>query len=833
MEHVEEVRNRLPARFAAGRWALLAGALGVLPFIGGLSTTRVFYARDLSSFFWGRYLWLRHEWFAGHFPLWDPHVGAGQATYSDALNQMFLPPSMLVRLLGNDVVGFNLWVLVPFPIAAIGAWLLFSRRSSPAAATLGAAAFAMCGPIVSTGNFPNMSWSVAMMPWVIWATDRLVGVWRARDIGLVALCVALQCLAGEPVTLFTTCVLALAYAACSEPSEVVSAIGAMFRTGVGILLGAAVASVQLVPMLLAAMHADRSDTITADAWSLRPTALIETVWHHLFGDYYTASSLTTIPWMPLINSGREPMLFSLYLGTPLLAVAVLGLAGRGPRRWRLFWVTAGFCSLILAFGSYTPLYPVLRDHVPPFGTFRFPVKYLTVAMLALAAGVALGFDHLWDVADYRRPCRRYRRSVSLAVLTPLLIVAAVAGAWAGCVMYPVAAGEYLATFAQLLSAQKGGEIAPFMLKAVATTAAPVVILGTVTLALVSIHSAVSGPVLRRAAAGALALLLLGDLYVHAQPINPVFDATYLAPPAWAEFAVSDPNARFYVGGKMDGTLAPLDIDSSRAFLATAGLTAAGSRAALNAQTAYYPSAWGGRELLSYDLPVIWPREHAEMMKQFEVSAKDERDAFLDRTGVRFRILPARRAHDHTPLMRIPLFSESFLYDWGTRITPRVSLVSAAVVVRDPKKQLAALFKPHVRRGEPVVLDRDLPPAGLATSPHEPTARIVNESSSAVDIEATTNAGNAYLLFLDSYSDDWRASVDGQPAPTARAYRVFRALHLKPGTHHIRFAYSPEALRWGAGVTLFGLVMVIVLLALGARRTRYDVDEEFESIDAAA
>jgi hypothetical protein len=154
-------------------------------------------------------------------------------------------------------------------------------------------------------------------------------------------------------------------------------------------------------------------------------------------------------------------------------------------------------------------------------------------------------------------------------------------------------------------------------------------------------------------------------------------------------------------------------------------------------------------------------------------------------------------------------------------------------VREPKKQLAALFKPHVRRGETIVLDRELPPAGIAASPHEPTARIVKESSTAVDIEASTNAGNTYLLFLDSYSDDWRASVDGQTAPTARAYRVFRALHLKPGTHHIRFAYSPEALRWGAGVTLLGLVIVILLLAMGARSTRYDVGEEFGSIDAAA
>src|SRR6476620_867815 len=200
----ERSHSRVGRSWPTWLWPALAALFSLVPVLPGLSTTRIFYVRDLSSFFWGRYLWLRHEWLSGHWPLWDPHVGAGQSAYADGLNQMFLPPAVLVRLIGNDALGFNLWVVTPFPVAAIGAWLFLSRRASHFAALIGAAAFAACGPVAASGNFPNLSWSVAMIPWVLWAVDQLVDAPRPRHVGIVALTVAVQCLSGEPVTLFTS-----------------------------------------------------------------------------------------------------------------------------------------------------------------------------------------------------------------------------------------------------------------------------------------------------------------------------------------------------------------------------------------------------------------------------------------------------------------------------------------------------------------------------------------------------------------------------------------------------------------------------------------------------
>ena len=82
-------------------------------------------------------------------------MGGGQSAVADALHQMFLLPAVAVRLIGSEAVGFNLWVATPFPLAALGAWLFFRRRFAPDASALGAIAFSLSGPIVSTGNFPE------------------------------------------------------------------------------------------------------------------------------------------------------------------------------------------------------------------------------------------------------------------------------------------------------------------------------------------------------------------------------------------------------------------------------------------------------------------------------------------------------------------------------------------------------------------------------------------------------------------------------------------------------------------------------------------------------
>src|SRR5580698_10242843 len=97
-------------------------------------------------------------------------------------------------------------------------------------------------------------------------------------------------------------------------------------------------------------------------------------------------------------------------------------------------------------------------------------------------------------------------------------------------------------------------------------------------------------------------------------------------------------------------------------------------------------------MLSYDLPILWPRRFAEMTKRFFAARRTERDLFLDRTGVRYRILPPKQAPGRAPLTQIPYFFDSYLYDFGSRVSPRVSIVSEVRAVAAEDRQLEALFQ---------------------------------------------------------------------------------------------------------------------------------------------
>jgi hypothetical protein len=820
-------------------WAAAAIAVSILPFARGLSGSRLFYIRDLSSYFWPRYLWLRRTWLAGEWPLWDPYVGAGQAAFSDALHQMFLPPAILARLVGNEVFGFNLWVALPFPLAALGAWLFFARRFSAPAAALAATAFAVSGPIVSTGNFPNLSWSVAALPWVLWATDRLVSAPDRRNVALVAVAVAAQCLAGEPVTLFSTLVLASAYAAAMAQPGGTPKLHDRLRSSMAVVaggtLGVALAAIQVLPMIAAARLAERADTIAPDMWSLRPTALLETVWLHLFGDYYATQSLGDVPWMPLVYTSREPLLFSLYFGVPLLAIALFGLAGTGPRRWRLFWLGAGFLGLLFAFGSYTPLYPPLRDHVPPFGSFRFPVKYIVVTCMALAAGAAAGWDSLWirpaDAID-GDAVRRARRARRLAVGVASLLAGAIAVFAAACLYAPAWISGPLDVYARALGARTSAA-AEFMVRTAPGGAVSIVAVAAATALLLGVATRERQTRLAAVSLWMLAALGAGDLVVRAAGINPVMDRAYLEEPVWVSYTRADPDARIYVGGKVDSTLSGMDIDGSRGYVNAPGLTGSASRASLNVQAAFYPSAWHVREMLSYDLPVIWPKWFSDATARFFEMGRDERDRLLERTGVRYRILPQRSAGARVPLVAIPQFYESFLFDYAGEAAPRVSVVPDVRLVPRVEDQVDALFRPGWDSRQLALVDRDLPAIGEPGPPRPPAATILEDRSNRLVIDAAAGSTGGYLVVLDSFSNDWHATVDGQPSIVARADGLFRAVRLPPGRHRIRFDYQPVTLSAGFVVTVIALSSVLWLLIVpGARRRQRFIGTGSDDVRAA-
>jgi len=791
-------------------WPALAVLVACVPFAGGLSLTSVFYIRDLTMIFWPRHLWIHRSLMAGSWPLWDPYAAAGQAAFSDALNQLFLPPVLLLRAL-PAVPGFNLMVAAPFPLAALGTWLFLRRHVSGASAALGAIVFSASGPVVSTGNFPNLSWSLAWIPWILWAVDRDRAAHSARSFALLAALVAFQMLSGEPVTMVGTIALLVAYAvACGEDAMSAPVQVRVAARAVGaISVAAAIAAVQMVPMALAANASPRGLMRTDNVWSIHPLWLVESVLPGVFGD--TFSQYAQLPWVPPLNSGRDPFFYSLSLGVIALLLSVLGTLC-GPRRWRFLWLAVVVTAVVLAFGDHTPVYPMLLQIVPPLRSLRFPAKFFLFASFGVAALAANAFDALagrggrdsralWPMALEATGGVAIAAALTLIALISLVAIAPLAGARA---FYDLGARIGVA------DPVAGAE---FLFRAIPPIA-------TRALMLLGIAGLLVYVGWTRRGEGRLARVLLfglatGELLVASAGLNPVFPASRLGPPAWVAALAAHPAERFYFGGKFRGTLVQRDIDLQGVEMrAPQGVTPEEGRTLMNANLAVTPAAWGVRELISYDPPLLWPIEQARAAARFEGADRTERLRFLARGGVRYCLLAAPPASGAVPIQPVgDTFGAMAVYECVPDAR-RAYVVPQAEIVPDIDAQSARLFEESFDARSTVMLDRPAPDAVGPPGASSPTefARITTDADQEVAIDAAAGAAGGYLVLLDSFDRSWRADVDGQPAPVVRADALYRAVRLPPGRHVVRFVYRPAVLYGCAAISsLTALALAVFAL----------------------
>lgn len=75
--------------------------------------------------------------------------------------------------------------------------------------------------------------------------------------------------------------------------------------------------------------------------------------------------------------------------------------------------------------------------------------------------------------------------------------------------------------------------------------------------------------------------------------------------------------------------------------------------------------------------------------------------------------------------------------------------------------------------------------------------------------AVKNPESGLLVVSDTYDSDWRARVNGQPAPILRANGLFRGIALPAGEHRVEFYYQPLALY--AGIFLSGVTTLMLFL----------------------
>jgi hypothetical protein len=349
---------------------------------------RGFYFRDLTRYYYPSKKLVRDIILGGELPSWNPYWASGQPLAANPDYGVFYPLQWLTLLPDYDF-WFRFQVVLHYWIAAAGAYVLLRRFAlRQESAVFGALLFSLGGVLVSSTSLLPILYAAVWLPWVIWAADRMLERFTWRRFAVAALFLALPMLAAEPITVAQICLLTAAYAYVR--SGTVRVLPRIIAMG---LAAAAVGAVQLIPVLDLFGDSARSRGFPfalVSIWSTPPLRLLELFVPELMGP---GSEHFRFFWGTAQYRWLDPFYPGIYFGVIAAALAVAALTLR-LARWRAV-VVALIVGWILALGSHTPLLRILYES-GLFSSFRYPEKFLYLALSPLVFFTAVAFDRVLD-----------------------------------------------------------------------------------------------------------------------------------------------------------------------------------------------------------------------------------------------------------------------------------------------------------------------------------------------------------------------------------------------------------------------------------------------------
>jgi len=765
-------------------WLLALALLAVPLFWGPLLRGEVLYRRDLNM------LWVpQMESFVravaeGSLPLWDPYRAFGQPLLADPRAEIAYPPTWL-NLVMRPGTYLTLYVVGHIVLAAAGVyrWLRLRGTSALAAAT-GAAIWETSGPLLSHGNFGHMLAAAAWMPWIFAEVDRGLETPDRHRIVRVATVTAAQLLAGSPdVTMLT----ALGLLVLAGP-RLVAPLGLrrLAPLAAAGAVAAAVSALQWLPMLELVRHGVRSSMGEAERtlWSVSPARLAEAVvplwWNSL---RLTPAVAATV------LDGVEPFMLSIYLGAPVLALALWG-AWQGARPLSLLLAAVFLIAVLFSLGPHSPVYGAIIA-VTPLRLIRYPSKAMLLAALAVAMLAGLGLDAL----RARRRNRVLPFALALALCASARVLVSRVEWWGPRLLQPEAgAGEWNRAAAVNLAAMD------------------------VTLVLLALAAFLVWFAPRTWALALIALASVGDLAWRHRDLNPSAPASLFAiRPEALDRLPGGRSARVYAydyglatpSQKARGPVpSPYVLGRAPRGWPLPAAAALGLHEALTPPTA---ARWG--LFGSYDLDTVGfftPAQTrlVELLRDVEDSPAHLRLLQVGGVDAVLALRPAPWWADLVPVAEVSgefrepirIFSVP-----GTR--PRAYLVSGVRVIPDDEDAIRTLVDAAFDPAREVVLAAGVP--APVQEGFTSTAQIVEQRASRVAVEATAS-GRAVLVLLGASDPGWRATVDGADVPVRRANAIFRAVDLPTGAHRVVFSYRPPLVAAGALISVAGTAALLGL-----------------------
>jgi hypothetical protein len=707
--------------------------------------------------------WEAAQWRAtGRIPLWNPMIFGGLPYVATVGHgDVFYPMSFLRLLLPADLVT-SLGFVVHYILAGLFTYLFIRRLGvSWLGAVMGGLAYQLSGILISYPNpgHDGKLFVSTMLPLAMLALHVAVRERQWWGYGLVSIAVALSLLSPHFQTTYYLLIasgLFALYCAFGEPTaEPLGPRSGRLAVALGaVLLGFGVAMPQILPFVEYLPHSPRAEGY----YGFEGSTSYAVPWDHvpeLFLAGFTGEGPTY--W------GSNPLkLHSEYLGPPVAALAVLGL--RDQRRRLIWWLGGiGLLFLLISLGAGTPFYRVWWAVMPYVKKTRAPGIAFFVVALVTAVFAALGAARL-ERAEGKSHVRIWLGAAAgLAVL-------ALAGVF-GNLAVALAPPDKVGAARALGDSIRYGAL-------------------TSALALGAVGLVALGRLSRRipVAAFALALPLIvgadlwrdGRRYWVYQP--PPQQGLYRPDPLLTRLQSERLPFRVF-----DLGVYPLNV--------------------LQAHNVPQVLGYFGFELRYYD----------ELL-----GGKNEWRYFLASTrlwnllGVRFVIsadtasLPGyRRVAGPVPT---GAGTSGYLFE-ANQPPPYARVLPAALKVEDDRIP-ATLADPRFPGFDRVVLlpqDAPLDPAPVTSWP-EPSparARVTSWHAGAMVIELDpTPTAASYVLVAENWYVDWRATVDGAPAPVLRGNHALITVPVAAGARTVALTFRSTAYGRGKAIGLASLVLVL-------------------------
>ncbi|HET8763138.1 MAG TPA: hypothetical protein VFM12_06955, partial [Gemmatimonadales bacterium] len=555
----------------------------------------------------------------------------------------------------------------------------------------------------------------------------------------------------------------------SQPTVLLYALGA-------VLLGAGIAAIQILPVYhylpfsTRAVGHSASSYEYATAYALPPAELIGTILPQFngIGSFYWGENFFK--------------LHSEYLGAVVVALAILGLVARRRDRAMLALAVIAVLFLLVSLGGHTPFYRLWYEIVPYIKKVRAPGMAFFLVALPVAVWAGAGAEELLA----RRVSVR-----SVMIIFGALAVFGLLGAIGA-----------LQPFAEALAV-------PQRLN-VAQANAPALVAGGLRLLLVGVIGGLAawlictGKATGAVAAAALGVVVLGDLYSVDRQYVVFSDPTpvLFAHDSITEYLSQQPKPYRVFDAPVESAYQISSVYPGDFLMAQQVQTVFGYH---GNEEFMYDELWGGKNIyqnmLSPTLWALWDVDYLLLGQELEVPGYHKVMGPVQTTpgsaGVLYQRDSASTYARVVPgAVKLP----------GDRIIPTVI---------DPKfPYQSVVILNDSAEATPAPLGRQLP------SPSPVHATVTDWTAGAMTIRIdSTDTRPLWLVIAETYFPDWRATVDGKPAPLYPGNGAQLTLQLPPGAREVSLRFVGRGYGAGKTVTAISTLLALALLVMPVVRRR--------------